>query len=1474
MENATDAHLLRFPKSTLRLLRVRFSASHHEVLLVSCRQRINIESQHSELIWNQNLQRESASLGFLLKDRFAFLRIACASALVFGTCALAAQTYQIGSDSSKPAQAPASKKQQAEGQQLGWGSNIQNARIARAAQLALQKGDKAQALDYARRAVHSAPNDPQLWFLLGYAARLNARYGESVEAYSHGLKLSPGSVEGTSGLAQDYSAMGRIDDAEKLLKEVVAADPHRHDDAVLLGELYMRQKNYDTALEWLNRAERMKPDARAELLMALSYQQLHQMDKANQYLEMAKHRDPNNPDVERSLAGYYRETGNLPEAIKALQSIRHPKPDVLAELAYTYQLDGKMDDSARVYAQAANAVPKDLALQLSAAQAQIAAGSVAAAEPFLHRSESIDPNYYRLHAIRGEIARMQERNEDAAKEYAAAIEHLPAEPSEGPLYGVQLHMDLMQIDQSLNRTDDAHQQLQIAETQINAVNQQAVSPDAFLRLRALIRLSSGNLDGALSDIRQALALNQHSRDDLQLDGDILMKMGQTEEAIATYKKILDIDPKDRFALTSLGYASRAAGRNDDAEKYFRRLAQVDPKSYVPYLALGDLFTARGDYKDAQASYTKAYSISPKGPLIVAGGMNAAIEAHNLRLAGDWLARAKGSMLDEPQVLREEERYYSFKGDYTKSEQIAQRVIKLLPHDRDVIVYLGYDMLHLEQYDDLLKLTSEYNSVLPKEADIPLLAGYAHKHFGQSELATKDFTEAIERDPKVETAYVNRGYMLNDLHKPDEAAQDFETALKLDPSDGQAHLGLAYANLDLHKPGVALHQADLAEHTMGDIRDVHVIRATAYGREDLYGKAAKEYRAALRFTPNDGALHLGLGNALFAERDYHRAIDELQVAQKYAPENPQIYATMARAYANLDNKPETLRYVNLAEQRAKSAPAPRNQWEEPVQAAIFVDTGEALSTIGDNKAAMQRFTSALDTPGSNRVNVRLAIAQLWSQEGHDEDAERQVALAMMEAETGDTPPPSGPQLVAAADVFRGLHDYRLSDTFLQRAQKAGAPDAEVRVGMANNYLAVGDTTRAKAELAAVNTAEVGGADYQYLLARANVFRQEHHGAQALTSFAEATNAEGEDETAQQDLLATGGEEGWRVNKKLSLLTDLSVAPIFEDSTVYVLDAKTDAAFPVSPNNPSLLPPPRSSLQTQWTDAYHLHLNYLGTASGFFQIRNARGVISVPATNSIVNRDTTDYNFNFGVNPTLRLGTSTLTFNSGIQGTLRRDAVVPQQMNQNLFRMFTFVSSSTFFNALSFSGYIIRESGPFTDINLHSSSLTGALDFRVGSPWGKTALVTGWGMTDTKFSPLTYENYLTSSYIGIDRRFGQRLDVRAMLEDIRSWRVFNSASGIAQNLRPAGELSFTPHRNWLIQASSSYSSTRSFHVYDATQNGFSVAYSVPIRRKFNDGKEPLTLAYPIRFSGGLQEETFFNFPGSHSQQLRPYFGITIF
>lgn len=1371
------------------------------------------------------------------------------------------------SKSSQSSQAPSAT------QQLGWGSNIQNARLGRAAEAALKRGDRALALSYAQRAAQAAPNDPQAWFTLGYIARLNRNYSLSVSSYEHGLKLKPAAADGRSGLAEDYSLMGRSADAEKLLMQVVAENPNRRDDLLFLGYLFMQSKNYDQAKPWLLKAEALQPGASSELQLAICYQNTHQLDLANRYLEMAKRKAPNNPDVERSFAGYYREMHNYPAAVAALKTIRNPKPDVIAELAYTYQLDGKTKEAARSYLQAADAEPKDFNLQLDAAQAEVSAGSMDQAESLLQRAAALNANSYRVHAVRADIAHLLGRDDEAVREYRAAVDSLPQSPVEGPLYGIQLHMNLVDLYRNLEDPDAAKRELAVAQSQIATVNVQGADREGYLRLKSEIELHAGQYQEALTDVNQALASAQQRSDDLQLKGDILMQLGRVDEALNAYTEVLKGDPNNRSALNSMGYACRAAGRDREAEKYFKRLEKIDPTSATPYLALGDLYTAHKEYAQAQENYAKAYSLNPKNAFTVAGGLNIAVESHNMPLGATWMKRVSSQMTHEPTVLRGEERYLRLNQQYRQSEEAGEEAIKALPHDRDTVVYLGYDLLSLGKYDELRALTEKYYNVFPKDQDIPLLHGYVERRDKHDQQALKDFTEVIHRNPQVETAYVNRGYILNDLHEAKDAASNFKTALRLEPNDGDAHLGLAYADLELKDSEGALHEANLTQKLMGDGEAVHEIRATAYGDEAMLARAETEYRAALKFAPNNSTLHFNLGNTLFGEQRYHESIEQLQIADRLAPGSAYTYALLARAYADTQNSAQTMRYVRLAEQEATRHPLPaRNGVSE--QSEVLLSTGEALTTLGDNRAAMLRFRRALDASKRDRVGVRLAIAGLMAQRGRSEDAQREIALAWMEVEAGDANPPSGSQFLEAANIFGSLHEYQLAKSYLERAKTAGAPDSQVRIGLATNDLALGETNKAEAELAAIKSEEDGPGDYQYLMAQAEVWSQKHENAKALTAFAQAASSAGENDAVDQEILQTGANEGLRVSPTLSVLSDVSVEPIFEDTSVYVLDAKVDGVFPVPSYDTALLPPPRSSIQTQWTDAFHLHIPKLPNPSGFFQLRNARGQISVPSLHSVVNRNTTDATFNFGLNPTVHLGDNILSFNGGVQETVRRDSKDPVAMNQNLFRVYTYLNTSAFFNAVSVNGFALRESGPFTRLNLRSSMLAAQVNFRVGAPWSKTALLTGWGVNDQWYPQINTEYYYTSSYVGIAHTFSPRLNFSALMQDVRAWRGAGPHWGIAQDILPTGTVNFKPAKYWDVNLTATYSNNRGFHVYDAVQSGISVSYALPFRRMFNASSGTVPLQYPIRFSAGLQQETFFNFPGSQSEQYRPYFEVSIF
>src|SRR5262249_47218816 len=156
-----------------------------------------------------------------------------------------------------------------------------------------------------------------------------------------------------------------------------------------------------------------------------------------------------------------------------------------------------------------------------------------------------------------------------------------------------------------------------------------------------------------------LALAPSNLNSLMNYGTLLWKLGQKDAARETFTKILQLDAKNRQALSALGYLARDAGDNKLAESLFSKAVAAHPKDFAPHMALGDLYTAEGDFKGAETEYESAYQRMPSNALVVAGGANAALEAHNIELANRWLQRAKDKMNDSPQVQRERERYLTF-----------------------------------------------------------------------------------------------------------------------------------------------------------------------------------------------------------------------------------------------------------------------------------------------------------------------------------------------------------------------------------------------------------------------------------------------------------------------------------------------------------------------------------------------------------------------------------------------------------------------------------------------------------------------------------------------------------------------------------------------------------------------------------------------------------------------------------------------
>jgi tetratricopeptide (TPR) repeat protein len=1337
----------------------------------------------------------------------------------------------------------------------GWGGSIEAGRYARAAEKALANGNPSAAMGYAEHLTQAAPSDACNWFLLGYTSRLAGNSKVSLDAYQKGLSRQPNSVEGLSGMAQTYIRMGKADEAKKILLQVIAANPRRATDLAMAGELFMQSGDLPRAESLLERAEGVQPTPHAELLLAITYMKEKQPGKAKQLLDKAMKRSPRNTEIFRAVAQYYRESHDYKSAIAILQKAPVKNADVMSELGYTYELAGMKKESADTYEKAASLAPKSVNVQLAAAQAQLRVGNLDKTRTYLSRGEQLDANYYRLHAIRGDLAKIERRDSDAVKEYLAALAAMPEGPAEGVLYPTQLRLNL--IDTYRNLDDDAaiNQQLNIAQQELAKIQVEGPQQVEYLRLRGAIKALANDIPGAEADLKQALQLDPENDNVTLQYGSLLWKIGRKAEARQMYTTLLKRDEKNRYALEALGYLSRDEGDNKGAETFFGRMAAAYPNDYVPYMALGDLYTAMKEYPKAQASYEKAHKLAPTNSQIVASGSNAAIEAGKVDLAGEWIARATGTMKNDPRVMRETERYLFLKGRYAESARLGEQAIVKLPHDRDAAVYLGYDLYNLGRYDEVLALVSRYESTMPKEANFPLLAGHVHKQNQLLQQAIDDFSRALDKDPKMFEALVNRGYVRNDMQDAQAAIRDFEPALKMNPNSGIARLGLAFSYLQLHRSREALEETNKAEKLLGELGATHMARATAYRQMRVLDKAVSEYRIALKYSPDDLKLHLALADALYHAHHYAQSINELDASLKLSPDDPLIYANMASAYAQLGRRPETFKYIQLAEQEAVD------------QSAILLATGDALLTLGDRSAALERFTRALDAPDANRVDVRIEFAKLFVRDGKYNDAKQEVALAFAESRIGEASPVTTDNLVEAANIFLAAHDFDLAERYFAKAKDLGASDDTVAIGLANTYIAQGNDRKAEQELAALGSSADNQQSYDYQLAWANIYTQRHDNVHAITAFARANQLAADDPVAERGLLQVAGEEGtplpWRPN--LSIQSEVATGAIFEDATLYQMDNKLFGA-PV---------PPRSSQETDIGSTFHYHPGSFFPINGYVGERNYRGTISIPSQTLIVRRNTYDTVFNVGTTPVLRLGSAHIILNPGIEFTIRRDMLSPIQMNQQLFRQFLYLNTSPFFNWLTVRGSAIHESGPFSLQNLNSRDLGASLEFEVGRPWGNNAMVTGYSVRDLLFHPLVREFFTTDTWLGMEHKFSDKLAVTVLGKYIRSWRVQDLSFATAQALIPGARFEYKRNERWSFDGSMDFTRGEGFHLYDNVQSGFLISYVKPLRRSVNDVNGSLNVDYPLRFSVGVQQQTFYGYTGTGgTSSFRPVVKISIF
>lgn len=245
-----------------------------------------------------------------------------------------------------------------------------------AGRLHLRMGNRARARSEFERVLGYAPSDPQARMAL---AELSAEQADGPETWRH-LKALLEGAPGDRAVRQT---------AYRLLRD-------------LAGRLEVSE-----VLPWWEEVVALDPeDVDLQVTLAGLLRQQGDLPRAASVLEAVLERAPHHMGLASELGAYYQAEGHLEKARNAFGiAAQGGDPAALKALAQISRREGDLPQSAAWLTKALERLPDDPALWLELAETQFEAGMVRAARTAVERVQTFQPDHPRARALRALVLR-------------------------------------------------------------------------------------------------------------------------------------------------------------------------------------------------------------------------------------------------------------------------------------------------------------------------------------------------------------------------------------------------------------------------------------------------------------------------------------------------------------------------------------------------------------------------------------------------------------------------------------------------------------------------------------------------------------------------------------------------------------------------------------------------------------------------------------------------------------------------------------------------------------------------------------------------------------------------------------------------------------------------------------------------------------------------------------------------------------
>jgi tetratricopeptide (TPR) repeat protein len=528
---------------------------------------------------------------------------------------------------------------------------------------------------------------------------------------------------------------------------------------------------------------------------------------------------------------------------------------------------------------------------------------------------SLKPNLAEAHSNLGIAYHLQDQFEPAIQEFEAALQLNPNLLSAALFLGIDNYL--------ISRPECALGYLKRA---------QALQPHDPLVCKwlGMTLFQTGDLSAAATELRACL--RRDSSDD-----ELLFHLGRVYLAISleAHESLRRVAPESSWLhlLAAEGRIQRAQLREAVAE--FRQLLQIDPVFPDAHYRLGKLLEEMNQFEAAEREYSQQLLANACHPEAAFRLTQLLANRRQIREAGELRQAAKARCSGSPGVLRslavvrfesplmtegdpqqnETEMVRDFLKRYTEEAKssLAMRLTwdqksrdAVAQHDPDGVLRLltqagqspavqywkGRALLEKgnlkETTDIFLALTRKY----PDNPEYLYYLGLAAQKLSFAML--EDFTKRVPDSYRCHQLLAE--YYVAAQNEP-KAIEEYHRALTLEPAANELHLALGNIYWKQHESdaAVAEYEAELRNDRYSTAALISLGEIYASRHEDI---ATRYFLRALEIQPNNVRARVKLAGAFIANKDFQKALGQLEEAQRIAPANEDVIYNLMLVYRNL------------------------------------------------------------------------------------------------------------------------------------------------------------------------------------------------------------------------------------------------------------------------------------------------------------------------------------------------------------------------------------------------------------------------------------------------------------------------------------------------------------------------------------------------------------------------------------------------